>query len=458
MPTRDSRESESDDETDNEPDDESNAMLFEDLIDEVMAEIPAVASTSRNFTNRSQSSSEQLNDRAIVLALKENHQKAIELPAPIERKNLPRSKRRKWSLFSSIALLLATFCLAPRLAQTWTATESTAVASSVSALETESPQFLTKPIEQLRPGDRVMAHNPEVTNEERASYQEPDSTWQLLKMEIVGEDGHRVEVRLLRPRQWVERHGAAVGSNVPIDLKELGVRGKAGVLSVLPCPEIKPGNGQVVTGTFRHSSNDLVEILTDGQNDPIICTANHPFWSEDRKEFIKASELKLSENLLTASGELSVVKAVTPNENNNTVYNLEVNTEHVYFVTQTGILVHNNGGCRNTNDDGTDPNKPSSTRTFVDPIMQKSGPTFKSNFASKVRTKLNQLRKKYPHVRKGKEGIADAKAIAEGAVNRGGGRLGPPVGGGESHAFYYEDGPVTWVFRPNGEFWSMRNN
>ena len=324
-------------------------MSFEDLIDEVMAEIPAVASTSRNFTNRSQSSSEQLNDRQVVRALKENHQEAIELSAPIESKNPARSKRRKWSLFSSATLLLATFCLAPRLAQTWTATESTAVASSVSALETESPQFLTKPIEQLRPGDRVLAHNPEVTAEERASYQEPVSTWRLVEMEVTGEDGHRVDVQLLRPRQWVEQHSADVSGQFPIDLEELGVSGMAGVLRVSPCPEIKPGNGQVVTGAFRHVGENLVKVHIEGETEPLVCTSGHPFWSEDRQKFVDAATLQPGEWLRTADHAVAKVVKVAGGPASETVYNIEVGLEHVYYVGEAGTLVHNLR-CGNSNE------------------------------------------------------------------------------------------------------------
>jgi hypothetical protein len=86
-------------------------------------------------------------------------------------------------------------------------------------------------------------------------------------------------------------------------------------------------------------------------------------------------------------------------------------------------------------------------------------PTFGENFGSKIKSKLNQLRKKYPTVREAKKGgIDDALAIAKNRVAQGGGRVGPPVGQGEICAIYFEDGPVTWVFRPNGQFWSMRKN
>lgn len=90
--------------------------------------------------------------------------------------------------------------------------------------------------------------------------------------------------------------------------------------------------------------------------------------------------------------------------------------------------------------------------TITEPIIDSA------KFSSKVRSKLNQLRKKYPDVRRGAEGAADAQKLAEEAFRRGGGRVGPPVGQGADSALYFDDGPVTWVFRPDGTFWSMRIN
>ena len=63
------------------------------------------------------------------------------------------------------------------------------------------------------------------------------------------------------------------GGQIALDLQEIGVNGYAGVLNIKPCPPIKEGSGQVVTGAFRHVSNDLVELHVEGENQPIICTS-----------------------------------------------------------------------------------------------------------------------------------------------------------------------------------------
>ena len=74
---------------------------------------------------------------------------------------------------------------------------------------------------------------------------------------------------------------------------------------------------------------------------PIGVTANHPIWSEDRKDFISAGDLLPGEKLLTANYTVTNVMAVKPHNVGEPVYNLEVDGEHVYFVSAAGILVHN---------------------------------------------------------------------------------------------------------------------
>jgi len=76
---------------------------------------------------------------------------------------------------------------------------------------------------------------------------------------------------------------------------------------------------------------------------------NHPWWSEDRQKFVEASELKAGETLRTAAGKLTQIVSITPRASAETVYNLEVNREHVYYVGESGLLVHNTcpNGLRN---------------------------------------------------------------------------------------------------------------
>jgi len=74
----------------------------------------------------------------------------------------------------------------------------------------------------------------------------------------------------------------------------------------------------------------------------IGCTANHPFWSEDRQEFVEAVQLRPGERVRTRLDEIAHVVQVKPRPPTKWVYNLEVQGEHVYEVGPNGVLVHNN--------------------------------------------------------------------------------------------------------------------
>jgi hypothetical protein len=74
--------------------------------------------------------------------------------------------------------------------------------------------------------------------------------------------------------------------------------------------------------------------------EPTGVTANHPFWSEDRQAFLPAGHLSPGERLRTAADQLCSVVSLGP-ARAQSVYNIEVDLEHVYFVSRSGILVHN---------------------------------------------------------------------------------------------------------------------
>jgi hypothetical protein len=136
--------------------------------------------------------------------------------------------------------------------------------------------------------------------------------------------------------------GAKEGSDIDLDLPELGAVGKAHVLSVGPCPDIKPGEGRVLTGTFAHPPTErIIDVCLAACDVPITCTENHLFWSEDRGEFVPASQLEAGEQVGTADGSTSAITSITNHPGSRRVYNLEVHVEHVYLVSSLGVLVHN---------------------------------------------------------------------------------------------------------------------
>ena len=69
----------------------------------------------------------------------------------------------------------------------------------------------TTPIQDIRVGQRVLANNPEVSDEERESWVEPDwSQWQQVSLEMPKPDGSLLKIEMLRPSTWLESQAAAV--------------------------------------------------------------------------------------------------------------------------------------------------------------------------------------------------------------------------------------------------------
>lgn len=134
-----------------------------------------------------------------------------------------------------------------------------------------------------------------------------------------------------------------LGGTVFISVPECGIDGHAQVLAIEPCPEILPGDGRVITGTFRHQVSASISLSIAGQQEPILCTGNHPFWSEDRQDFVRADSLKPNETLRTTSGSTTVT-SLTHVPGSTAVYNLEIHGTHVYHVGSSGVLVHNGDG------------------------------------------------------------------------------------------------------------------
>ncbi|MHC4406189.1 MAG: Hint domain-containing protein, partial [Planctomycetota bacterium] len=204
----------------------------------------------------------------------------------------------------------------------------------------------TTRIEQIQLGHRVLGENPELTDADRAEFgPEPDpATWRKLKLRAPKIDGTYADVELLRSLEWLEGQNAQVGGTVEINVPECGIEGDAEVLSIGSCPPIQPGPGHVVTGTFRHHAAEVLDLYVEGLDEPIRCTPNHPFWTEDRQKFVRADELHEGERLRTLDG-IARVSALLPRDTPEPVYNLEVQREHVYQVVSTGILVHNGTAC-----------------------------------------------------------------------------------------------------------------
>ena len=315
--------------------------------------------------------------------------------------------------------------------------------------ETGDVSLNTTPIQDIRVGQRVQAHNPEVSAKERESWDEPDwSQWQLVRLEMPKPDGSLLEIEMLRPQEWLDSQaalvvetreviahpgpldvqepsaesqesgpsvtspnqlsesGSALGEESPdqadatepratesldsgpssldsfqpiplvpesvpvglvveMDLPELGLTDLAWVTDIADCPEIesrdsgRSAGGSVVTATFHHSSGDVIDLVVEDEGvsqpspfrphpskETIGTTSNHPFWSVDRQEYVQAGQLEPGERVLTFSGDTKRIASKLARPGPQPVYNLEVHAEHVYFVGEDGLLVHNN--CANS--------------------------------------------------------------------------------------------------------------
>jgi hypothetical protein len=146
----------------------------------------------------------------------------------------------------------------------------------------------------------------------------------------------------LRPLNWISESQANIGTTIFLDLPELGAQGLAKVLNIEPCPPIKSGKGNVITGTFHHEAANTIDLHVEGLSKSIGCTDNHPFWSVTRNEFVEAGKLLPDEELQLYNGQTAKVVQILPRPGPECVHNLEVMNEHVYRVELEGVLVHNN--------------------------------------------------------------------------------------------------------------------
>jgi RHS repeat-associated protein len=198
-------------------------------------------------------------------------------------------------------------------------------------------------IQDVQVGERAIGINPEITDSERSAFlPDPEpTTWRKLTLEMIKSDGKRLDITLLRPLVWLEESQADIGATIYLDLPEMGAQGFAKVRNIEPCPPIKRGKGNVITGTFHHEAANTIDIHVEGLSKPIGCTDNHPFWSVARNEFVEAGKLLPGEELQLYSGQTTKIVQIFPRQGSEQVHNLEVMNEHVYRVTDVGILAHN---------------------------------------------------------------------------------------------------------------------
>ena len=103
---------------------------------------------------------------------------------------------------------------------------------------------------------------------------------------------------------------------------------------------------QPVTQVFITPDKEVLELTViddDGGSETLVTTPGHPFWV-DGQGWVTAAELRVGEVLMTAEQGLATLSAALSREGRRTVYNLEVEGWHTYFVGEAGAWVHN--ACR----------------------------------------------------------------------------------------------------------------
>ena len=181
----------------------------------------------------------------------------------------------------------------------------------------------------------------------------------FLTLKLEHPQGGHCDIQLERKLDWIEAIGAEVGGMVFLDLAEMGARGWAKVLAIDPCPEPEIGPGQRVTGTFRHSHGWAADLVLESETDSIGVTPLHLFWSVDRSSWVPVGQLRQGETLKTLRGFTKVV-SYTLRERPESVYNLEVDGDHVYRVGDSDVLVHNQS---------TNPNQSQSSQSQPDHVF-----------------------------------------------------------------------------------------
>ncbi|WP_154901725.1 Hint domain-containing protein [Gimesia maris] len=204
------------------------------------------------------------------------------------------------------------------------------------------PRVVTTPIQQMRPGMQIIGRNP-LRIQTESTIDPTPAGWRLVLVRMRKEDGTYFEAELLRPLSWLRLHQAQPGAVIMLNMPELHVVGAAEVLSISACPPIDPGDGPVVISTFKNTADNILNIYVEGETEPIGVTAGHPIWSEDRQAFIHSDQLQPGERLRSAVGKAVRITSIEIRAGPEPVYNLEVVGEHVYSVTNSGLLVHNIG-------------------------------------------------------------------------------------------------------------------
>ena len=153
----------------------------------------------------------------------------------------------------------------------------------------------------------------------------------------------------MQPPAWVELLDVRAGAlaPLPLDLVKMGLPADmaATVTAIEPCPALAPGDGRVVLTTVNHLNNDvwqLTAVDAAGRREDLRPTGFHKFYSETPGDWVSTKDIHDNEVIRGRAGPLTIV-AARQLPGTERVFNLTVEGEHVYYVSELGLLAHNNG-------------------------------------------------------------------------------------------------------------------
>ena len=102
-----------------------------------------------------------------------------------------------------------------------------------------------------------------------------------------------------------------------------------------------------VVETYVNETDELVHVFVNGEE--IVTTPAHPFYSPV-KGWTDAVHLRAGDILVLVNGEYVVVEKVQHELLGSPVkvYNFQVEDYHTYYVSESGVLVHNTCGSKNS--------------------------------------------------------------------------------------------------------------
>jgi RHS repeat-associated protein len=195
-----------------------------------------------------------------------------------------------------------------------------------------------RPIQSLHVGDRVLADGGDSME---ASTEVDPWTWREVRLLLpIAENRDVLEIDTLRPISALERAHIEAGKWIYLDFEDLLVHGGAYVQSIGPVPPIREEAGHVVLSTYVHHGDDVLQIHFVGRSKVLEPTEIHRLFSTDRRDWVRAGELRPGERLAAAGGDVTI-ESIESKRGVERVYNLEVEGKHTFLAGDAQVLSHN---------------------------------------------------------------------------------------------------------------------